>query len=161
MKELQDRWIDNQLIGLDIIYHHSGIVKNIDIDFIKNDKLIHTFQKEYSLSYEGETTLTELFGNYDDPWSEIQVNNKVLLNNDQIVLCGEGEMGNEGFIVKTDTNNNIKWFLYSTTSNPFVNIKQKDNMVYIQSTSNFYAVLNLSNDDVFLLNEDIFTLREG
>ncbi|WP_311754048.1 hypothetical protein [Proteus columbae] len=156
---LQNKWLNNQLIGLDLIYDCSGLIRFIDIGFIKNSQLTHSYQKEYFLTYEGDTTLNTLLKGNDDIWSEIQINNKVFVDDKHIVLCGEGEMGSDGFIVKMDINNNIKWFLYSTTSNPFINIKQKENNIYIQSTSNFYIVLNLINKDIFIHNGNTLSYK--
>ncbi|UDN35194.1 hypothetical protein LW139_15725 [Proteus vulgaris] len=149
---IQKKWINNQLIGLDLVYEPSGLIRFIDIDFIDNPQLIHSYQKEYFLSYKGETTVDNLLQSDDDLWSEIQINNKILIDNKYILLCGEGEMGSDGFIVKTDINNNILWFLYSTTSNPFISIERKENIVYFQSTSNFFVKFNLINSNVFIEN---------
>lgn len=128
------------------------MIRFIDIDFIDNPQLIHSYQKEYFLSYKGETTVDNLLQSDDDLWSEIQINNKILIDNKYILLCGEGEMGSDGFIVKTDINNNILWFLYSTTSNPFINIERKENIIYFQSTSNFFVKFNLINSNIFIEN---------
>lgn len=152
---LQNKWINNQLIGLDLIYATSGLIRFIDIFFIENSQLIHSYQKEYFLSYNGETTVDNLLQSDDDLWSEIQINNKILIDDKYTLLCGEGEMGSDGFIVKTDINNNILWFLYSTTSNPFISIERKENIIYFQSTLNFYIALDLSNDDISIVNQDI------
>lgn len=149
---IQKKWINNQLIGLDLVYEPSGLIRFIDIDFIDNPQLIHSYQKEYFLSYKGETTVDNLLQSDDDLWSEIQINNKILIDNKYILLCGEGEMGSDGFIVKTDINNNILWFLYSTNSNPFINIERKENIVYFQSTSNFFVKFNLINSNIFIEN---------
>lgn len=151
---LQKKWIKNQLIGLDLIYDCSGLIRFIDIDFIKNSQLIHSYQKEYFLSYEGETTLNNLLQSNGELWSEIQINNKILIDDKYTLLCGEGEMGSDGFIIKTDINNNILWFLYSTTSNPFINMEQKESLVYFRSTSNFYIVLDLINNNIFIENDN-------
>lgn len=153
--ELQDRWLNNQLVGLDIIITKSGFVTPIDIEYVENDNLTHTFRKEYSISYGNSSTLEELFDNYDEPWSEIQINDQILINNEYFILCGEGEMGNEGFIVKTDIHNNISWMLYSTTSNPFITIKKIGDIVYVQSSANFYIAVNPVDDSVSIVNEDI------
>jgi hypothetical protein len=153
--ELQDKWLNNQLIGLDVIIAKSGVVTPIDIEYMENDSLTHTFGKEYSISYGNNSTLEAFFDNYDEPWSEIQVNDQILINNDCFILCGEGEMGSEGFIVKTDINNNITWMLYSTTSNPFINIKTTGDIVYVQSSANFYVAVNSINDSVSIVNENI------
>ncbi|HEK2897821.1 TPA: hypothetical protein ACKRMM_005991 [Pseudomonas aeruginosa] len=149
---IQNKWINNKLIGLDLVYESSGLIRFIDIDFIDNPQLIHSYQKEYFLSYKGETTFDNLRQSDDDLWSEIQINNKILIDGKYILLCGEGEMGSDGFIVKTDINNNILWFLYSTTSNPFIGIERKRNIVYFQSTSNFRIKFNLINNNVFIDN---------
>ncbi|WP_311755770.1 hypothetical protein [Proteus terrae] len=154
---LQNKWINNQLIGLDLVCDQSGLIRFIDIDFIDNSQLIHSYQKEYFLSYKSETTVDNLLQSDDDLWSEIQINNKILIDDKYILLCGEGEMGSDGFIVKTDINNNILWFLYSTTSNPFVSIKRKEHIVYFQSTSNFHITLDLINNDIFIINQNITT----
>ncbi|WP_368570615.1 hypothetical protein [Acinetobacter baumannii] len=152
---LKNKWINNQLIGLDLIYATSRLIRFIDIDFIENSQLIHSYQKEYFLSYNGETTVDNLLQSDDELWSKIQINNKILIDDKYTLLCGEGEMGSDGFIVKTDINNNILWFLYSTTSNPFISIERKENIVYFQSTLNFYIALDLSNDDISIVNQDI------
>ncbi len=155
--ELQERWINNQLIGLDIIVKDSGVVRPIDIEHIRNSNLTHTYGKQYSISYGKDSTLEELLNNNDELWSEIQINDKLLLNNDYIIFCGEGEMGNEGFIVKTDIDNNIIWTLYSTTSNPFIIIKEIGDIVYVQSSANFYIAINSINDGISIINEAIQT----
>lgn len=155
MNRLQDKWVNNKLIGLDIIFSRKSDIREISIDFIKNNTLSHSYGKEYHLTYNEKTTLNELLKKEDDLWSEIQINNKLFIDNKYIFLCGEGEMGNEGFIAKTDMNNNIMWFLYSTTSNPFISIKKEKNKIYFQSTLNFHIVLNLDNDSISISNVDI------
>ncbi|QPB80507.1 hypothetical protein EHE21_14450 [Proteus sp. GOKU] len=147
---IQNKWINNKLIGLDLVCEPSGLIRFIDIDFIDNPQLIHSYQKEYFLLYKGKTTFDDLLQSNDDLWSEIQINNKILIDDKYILFCGEGEMGSDGFIVKTDINNNILWFLYSTTSNPFVSIERKGNIVYFQSTLNFHIALDLINNDIFI-----------
>ncbi|WP_211237321.1 hypothetical protein [Paenibacillus massiliensis] len=52
--------------------------------------------------------------------------------------------------MKTDSSNRVKWAIFSTTSNPFVNMIRKDDLLYIQSTANFYVVLNIGNDELLL-----------
>ncbi|MBD2800182.1 hypothetical protein ID854_06825 [Xenorhabdus sp. M] len=150
-KELQVRWMNNQLIGLDVIINDTDMVKYIDIFCTQNNKLKNAFEKEYCLSYEGKSTLSGLLERYNDPWSEIQINDQLLLSDNSVVICGEGEMGNEGFIVRIDKNKNIKWCLYSTQSNPFMEITQKNNRIYVQSTSKFYVVLNPFDDEISII----------
>ncbi|AOR60782.1 hypothetical protein [Pectobacterium parmentieri] len=154
--ELKIKWLENKLPGLDLIIFESGAVQHIDIDFIENNSLLHSFKKEYSISYGKTSTFSEIISKHDEIWSEIQINNRLLVNEKNIFLCGEGEMGNEGFIVKTDINNNIKIIIYSTTSNPFIEIIKINNSLYFKSTSNFYVVIDLISENITICNEDIF-----
>ncbi|MNW23475.1 hypothetical protein D3C74_01780 [compost metagenome] len=152
MHKLQEQWLQRKLIGLDTIIYESGKVINIDIDYIPNDQFIYSFKREYRLNYGEQSTLAALADSYDDDdiWSEVQINDTLSVNKETVVLCGEGEMGNEGFIVIADSNNKVKWALFSTTSNPFVNIIRRDDLIYIQSTANFYVVLNTDSDGIFI-----------
>lgn len=152
-KEMQSKWEDNQLIGLDVIINDVGVVREIDIEFEMNYKFKDTFNKEYKISLGNETTLNALIEQYDEVWSEIQVNNKVQLPDGDFLLCGEGEMGNEGFIARTDGINRLKWFMYSTTSNPFVNVIDTGKCVYFQSTLGFYLCLDITNNNISIKNE--------
>lgn len=45
LNELQKRWLQNQLIGIDVIVKDSGHVKLIDITYTHNENLIDTFKK--------------------------------------------------------------------------------------------------------------------
>ncbi|MEQ9926685.1 hypothetical protein ABRP60_17240 [Pectobacterium brasiliense] len=153
--ELKIKWLDNKLPGLDLVIFESGIVQYIDIDFIENDSLLHSFKKEYFISYGENSTFNDLVSSHDEIWSEVQVNNKLSVNENNIFICGEGEMGNEGFIVKTDINNNIKMIIYSTTSNPFIEIRKIKDSVYFKSTANFHVVVDLLSDDIRICNEDL------
>lgn len=159
MRELQRRWDSGQLIGLDVVYCGAAAVRFIDIDSVENDKLTGTFGREFGILFEGEATLVELLGG-DDIWSNVQVNNKLSLESGQVILCDEGEMGNEGFIARTDKDDNLEWFLFSATSNPFVDMRHQGDLVYVQSTHNFCVVLNVLDDEVFIVNEGISTLCE-
>lgn len=152
MHKIQEQWLQHKLLGLDTLIYESGKVINVEIDCIPNDQFIYSFRREYRLNYGEETTLAAISNSYDedDIWSAIQVNDTLWVNEETVVLCGEGEMGNEGFIVKTNSSNRVKWAIFSTTSNPFVNMIRKDDLLYIQSTANFYVVLNIGNDELLL-----------
>ncbi|WP_260479525.1 hypothetical protein [Listeria cossartiae] len=61
-------------------------------------------------------------------------------------------MDNEGFIVKTDADNQINWMLFSTTSNPFIKLTTNNNIVYIKSTAGFFITLNVKTNEISILN---------
>lgn len=77
LNELQRRWLQNQLIGIDVIVKDSGHVKLIDITYTHNENLIDTFKKEYVISYGADTTLSKLLQDYKDPWANYQINDRI------------------------------------------------------------------------------------
>ncbi|QHP52428.1 hypothetical protein EH203_00240 [Pectobacterium carotovorum subsp. carotovorum] len=155
INELRKKWLENKLPGLDLVIFESGKVQYIDIDFIENNALPHSFNKEYFISHGEISTFKDIADTHDEIWSEIQINNKLSVDKENIFLCGEGEMGNEGFIIKTDINNNIKMVFYSTTSNPFIAIRKIQDNIYFKSTANFHVVVDLFSNDITICNEDI------
>lgn len=150
---LQEHWDQKELIGLDTMAFSDGSIKLINISHIENKELINTFGKEYHFRFLAQTNLNEVINKYDDDiWSVCQVNHKVEINNNYIYACGEGEMGNEGFIVKLDLDGNIQWSLYSTTSNPFYKITISEDQLAFISTANFAIVLDTATDNISINN---------
>lgn len=157
MKELmQEHWTNGELIGLDSIIYSNGTFLKIEIESVRNEALKNTFGREYFLRFVGESFLEEVLNTYenDDLWSEYQANNKVNIDDEYFIICGEGGMGNEGFIARTDLNNNLEWVLFSTTSNPFSQIKILGNNIYVQSSHNFWVMIDkINNKNISIINE--------
>ncbi|WP_234910630.1 hypothetical protein [Pectobacterium carotovorum] len=76
INELRKKWLKNKLPGLDLVIFESGKVQYIDIDFIENNSLPHSFNKEYVISYGEISTFKDIADTHDEIWSEIQINNK-------------------------------------------------------------------------------------
>lgn len=150
---LQEHWDQTELIGLDAMTFSDGSIKLIDIVYKENKNLINTFGKEYSFRNLEQTNLNEVVNKFDDDiWSTCQINDHMKIGDNAIYACGEGEMGNEGFIVKLDSDGNIQWSLYSTSSNPFYKIVvYKDELAFF-STANFAVVLEISTDKISINN---------
>lgn len=62
-------------------------------------------------------------------------------------------MGSDGFIVRADKYNKLKWFMYSTTSNPFVDVIRVNGWLHIKSTLGFYLDFGNADNDIFLRNK--------
>ena len=94
MNILQEKWRNGQILGLDLIMHHDQ-VQRIDISCKTNLNFPQTFNQEYQLHYAEKLSLTQL--PKDNLWSAFQINDQLELDGG-FILCGEGEMGNEGRI---------------------------------------------------------------
>ncbi len=149
--KIQDKWNDSSILGMDSIVLKNGLVYLIDIIYSQDDRAKKTFNKLYQLEIGAKTSLDELLENDPDVWSEIQINGELELHDNSKILFGEGEMGNEGFIVKTDAENNIEWSFFSTQSNPFINATIVNEDVHIFSSHGFHMILNKDDDPIKMI----------
>lgn len=149
MNILQEHWNKQEIVGLDGLFYNTGKVHNLDIESKRNSQAITTYGKIYDLQYDGETTIDKLIERYtDDIWVEFEVAGKLVLDNGNCFLYGEGAMGNEGYITKLDSFGQVLWTFFSTTSNPFVDNKVLDKKLFgFVSTHKFILVVDDSNED--------------
>ncbi|QQT26782.1 hypothetical protein [Sphingobacterium spiritivorum] len=150
---IQEHWLLSELVGIDAIVFSDGRMKLIDISWNENPEIRNTFGKEYHYNVSGITSLNEIIEKYDnDIWSVCQINDQITTDSAYNFVCGEGEMGNEGFIAKLDRDGNIVWSLYSTTSNPFYKFEYSDGRLRAVSTSNFAIIVDTSGDGMAIDN---------
>ncbi|WP_223609498.1 hypothetical protein [Chryseobacterium sp. OSA05B] len=150
---LQEHWSLLELVGIDSMVFSDGRIKIIDIFSKENKEIVNTFGKEYYLSMVRETDLNEIVEKYDDDiWSNCQINDQIIIDNKFVFVCGEGEMGNEGFIVKLDMDGTMIWSLYSTTSNPFLKFICYNGQLQVVSSAGFAVVVDVSTDNISIEN---------
>jgi|GEM_PF-828583 len=135
-------WRKSNILGIDSIVLKDGIVTLLEIKYTKDERSKNTFNKLYKLVLLKQTSLDELLSNDSELWSEMQVNGELNLPEGSKILFGEGEMGNEGFIVKLDSENNFEWSFFSTDSNPFIKAEIIKEETHIFSSHGFSMVLN-------------------
>ena len=105
MSKSQQKWLNNELIGVNSVLYNSSSETITLINFYKMDngeRLAFPFC---------DTTINSLEKYNKDIWTEIQEYKSIPYKNDEIIKFGEGAMGNEGFICVTDKNN-IKSFIF-------------------------------------------------
>lgn len=149
MNILQEHWNKQEIVGLDGLFYNTGKVHNLYIESKRNTQAITTYGSVYDLLYDGETTIDKLIERYtDDIWVEFEVAGKLVLDNGNSFLYGEGAMGNEGHITKFNPFGQVLWTFFSTASNPFTNNKVLDkNLFGFVSTHGFILVVDDSNED--------------
>ncbi|MDR2950594.1 MAG: hypothetical protein LBV71_15510, partial [Prevotella sp.] len=147
MNKLQYHWDKQEIVGLDGIFFNSGKVQNMYIDSIHDERAISSYKKIYNISLNEMTDLSNLEEKYnDDIWSSFDIFGEIKQDDNSRFLYGEGEMGNEGFILKIDSFGKIIWSLYSTSSNPFINSKfLTNNSIGFFSSFNFILKLEEEN----------------
>lgn len=148
---IQTNWIKNSLPGIDGIVFSSG--KVIIMDFYE---VINSYNdtKKYFINPLCETTLESILYFNDDIWCEIQKNPKEQIYNDRIFICGEGSMGNEGFIANTNKNNTLLWAFFSTSSNPFYKIELENDILKAYSTHDLIYYININKPEKITVSKE-------
>ncbi|WP_285398408.1 hypothetical protein [Lysinibacillus sp. fls2-241-R2A-57] len=139
---IQNNWKNNQLPGVDGIICISGKVIIMD-----SYEVIDGNTSKYFINPICETSLESIMSFNEDIWCEIEKHPQVQQHNDKIFICGEGGMGNEGFIANVDMNNNLIWAFFSTDSNPFNKLELEDNLLKAYSTSGLIYVININKPE--------------
>lgn len=150
---IQERWEQSEVVGLDVITYANGDVVNIEITVSKDLKNEYTYQKNYVFDYLDKTNLPTLLKEYKgDVWVGVDVFGRLEVE-DYVIVCGDGGMGNEGYIARLDLENRLVWSLFSTVSNPFMKIVLDGDFIYVQSSHNFWMVINkIDNTQISIIN---------
>jgi len=147
MKKVQNFWKEShQIIGIDSIILKDGTTYLTEINYSNNINAKKTYNKIYELRIDKKVSLNKLLEDDPDLWSEIQVYGKIDLPDNSRILFGEGEMGNEGFILKLDLDDNLEWSFFSTDSNPFVKTEVINEKIHIFSTHGFSIIIDKQYD---------------
>lgn len=150
---IQERWKQSNVVGLDVITYTNGDAINIGITVSKDLTNEYTYRKHYVFEYLNKTNLPTLLEMYKgDIWSEVDVFDRIEVD-DYVIVCGDGGMGNEGYIARLDQENKLVWSLFSTVSNPFMKIVIEGDFIYVQSSHNFWVVINkIDNTQISIIN---------
>ncbi|WP_217603413.1 hypothetical protein [Chitinophaga sp. GbtcB8] len=136
---IQQNWRKQILLGCEGIVFNDGNI--IILDFYTT---ISNTQRSYYISPICDTTLSSIEKYNNDPWVEVTIHPQhIKLENGDTIYCGEGGMGNEGFVAMEDKDGNLKWAFFSTQSNPFVGIDLMNDTIRAHSTYDRYYDINL------------------
>lgn len=140
-KIIQEHWNQKELLGIDCLMMSNDVVTMMYFYEVDEEGI-----KTYFTGATCDTTILSLEQYDDDIWTEIEVHPvSVKSENGNTYYCGEGGMGNEGFIACTDNKNNLQWAFFLTQSNPFIEIYLKDFKVIAISTLGLKFILDLEN----------------
>ena len=113
---IQSKWENNFLPGIDCIVFKDGKVTIANAYKVTNPD---TMQRDYFWFPFCDTTIDSLENYDDDIWTAIGIYGTIN-HRDEIIVYGEGSMGNEGFIASTDLNNQFNWGIFFESSNPIL-----------------------------------------
>jgi hypothetical protein len=140
---LLDRWKDDEVIGISCLTKKGGGVIILNHSSFKiGDETKHYCQPIC------DTTIKSLEKYDDDIWTEVQ---EFVRCSDEAsgysYIAGEGGMGNEGFILCLDENEEPDWVLFFVNSNPFYQLELNGGVLEAISSHDLKFSINLSSPE--------------
>lgn len=79
-------------------------------------------------------------------WADIFIQDKlVLFDNSGQVFVGSGGLGSDGFIVFATNDNKLVWSIFSESTNGFIEVKQKGDILLVESGSGYNYSIPIEN----------------
>ena len=118
---LHGQWRAGFALHVEAIVYGSGRVLLLDGRTIRSGTNLRTV-----VSPRADTTVSSVLKYANDPWSPLTRLATLGVSQDVQVECGEGAMGNEGYVAAVNrADGSLNWILFSTHSNPFVSLVLK------------------------------------
>ncbi|WP_163395860.1 hypothetical protein [Flavobacterium limi] len=139
---IQDKWEKGFLPGIDCIVFEDGKIiiantyKTIDYNTLEN--------KQYWFPL-CDTTIESLENYSDDIWTKVDIFNGSITHGNEKIVFGDGSMGNEGFVASTDRDNQLKWAIFFTFSNPILKAEIVNNELICISELETKISIHLNN----------------
>jgi hypothetical protein len=106
-------------------------------DLLRFERSVDVNEKPENINFSDKSTIDDFFEQNSEDYISHCYTTISTENNDYIAYAGEGSWGGDGIIyVVKKSDNQLVWFLFSDKSNPFIEIKIKENTVIAVSTLN-------------------------
>lgn len=116
--DITNRWRAGQTVHVDGIAFRTGRVVLLEVKTYCIGTTIKCVASPMA-----DTTLDSILSYDEDPWVEFTSLCAVTWDGDLRVSCGEGAMGNEGFVAfGADSSSVYDWVPFCTSSNPFTHL---------------------------------------
>jgi hypothetical protein len=128
---IQKKWSGGFGLHVQGYVYGTGRVLLCDCKKIKSGKSLST-----SVSVAGESTLDSILASEEDPWVDLtECDSKNFEDKNIRLSCGEGAMGNEGYVAVSDLNTKrLIWMAFFTCSNPLTEIKFENETIIAENT---------------------------
>ncbi|WP_281323357.1 hypothetical protein [Flavobacterium aestivum] len=138
------KWEEQKILGgLNCFVNNKGEVILLDCFCYKTDN-----EQFNSCTPFCDTKIENLEKYNNELWTQFDVfTNKVETEDGDMIFGGEGEMGNEGFIVCTNKDNDFIWSLFFLNSNPFYKLELINNEIHAFSSLDLVYKINLKKPE--------------
>ena len=112
---IQKRWKAGLLPGVDCILFGNGTIIIGNCYCLIDSETNRKRRYWYPLC---DTTIESMEKYQPDIWTNIDILHGSFEYENQVIVFGEGSMGNEGFVASTNNDGDLNWGIFFTFSNP-------------------------------------------
>ena len=125
---LQERWRAGFVLHINGLVFGDGRVLLIDAKTVLSGTTVKTVATPLA-----NTTASSVLRHNATAWVTVTRLATLVWSPSCHVECGEGAMGNEGYIAAVDDHDgSLIWMLFCTASNPFVDLYREDDTVVVE-----------------------------
>jgi hypothetical protein len=115
--------------GINSICYSNGEVQLIDIIVDWKHPVV------YEIHLGIKTSIAELERENKLSWNDCVIRDQIITDEPKVeILCGEGNLGADGFIAVINASDKLDWVAFFDCSNPFVKLAFKDGVIYAESS---------------------------
>ncbi|WP_144370138.1 hypothetical protein [Myxococcus stipitatus] len=131
--EIQRRWQSSEVLQIDGILFGAGELILMDYTVVMDSG---TKQEDVFVSPIARSSLQSVLEFNDDPWVSVtSLGSCEWPERGERLFCGEGSMGNEGFVASCATSSGqLRWVAFFTRSNPFLSVRVVDGFIVATSS---------------------------
>lgn len=144
MKEkniLDKKWKEGSVPHIDGIIFQNGMV-------VLQQVYSTCVGSDITLSIEpvADSQLDSVLKYNPDAWVEVTSLASMNWDDSLEVVCGEGAMGNEGFIAAIRRKENCpEWILFCSKSNPFISVERRDHLLVVEGGYDYMWEIPMDN----------------
>jgi len=128
-QELVEHWRSGEVLHIDGITFLSGVVTLVTSFTLQKGATIRCHAQPLA-----DTSVDSLLKYDQSIWVPVTTLNSLSWSQTTTVVCGEGPMGNEGFVAATDSQSNHPlWVLFSSHSNPFTALSREGEQIVAEA----------------------------
>lgn len=139
---IQSKWREGKLPGINCLLFADGSVVIVNVHEIENRNTNSTHWSWFAFC---DTTIGSLEKYEPDIWTDVDIFHGELSYKDEIIVFGDGSMGNEGFVASTNKNGDLNWGMFFTFSNPVYSAIIKDHILICTTEIGMEISIQLNN----------------
>lgn len=114
-EKIQNNWQNLKLVYYDAIVYGDGKITLGNTYYTKDSE---TDEIQYYWNPICDTDLESIEKYDDDCWVDVDIYKSKAIYGSNKIVCGEGTMGNEGFVACIDQDDKLIWSIFFDFSNP-------------------------------------------